>query len=197
MEDKHSNQSIDRLTSSEKDILLELARKALEDGVNGRPLSPLDLSNYPPRLSHPGATFITLTIDGELRGCIGSLEAKRPLVEDVRYHAVAAAMDDYRFPPVEKRETSIISIEISRLTKPRIVEYNNPDELPKILRPGVDGVILMEGIRRTTFLPQVWAKVPDAETFLSMLSRKMCQSSDYWRSGSVRVLTYQVEEFHE
>lgn len=197
MEDKHSNHSFDRFSSSEKKILLELARQALEDGVNGRPLIPLDLSDYPPRLSQPGATFVTLTIDGELRGCIGSLEAKRPLVEDVRYHAVAAAMEDFRFPPVEKKEISIISIEISRLTTPRIVDYSDPDELPKILRPGVDGVILMEGIRRTTFLPQVWAKVPDAETFLSMLSRKMGQSSDYWRSETVRVLTYQVEDFHE
>lgn len=187
----------DLLTAGEKKILLGFARQALEDGVQGKVLIPLDLNQYSTKLRNPGATFVTLTIRGELRGCIGSLEARRPLVEDVRYHAVAAALEDFRFPPVEAREVSSISIEISRLTDPQIVNFRDPDELIKILRPGLDGVILMEGIHRATFLPQVWEKVPDTEIFLSMLSRKMGKPSDYWRSNAVNVFTYQVEEFSE
>jgi AmmeMemoRadiSam system protein A len=197
MEDKYNDHVIDQLTANEKTVLLDLARQALRDGVIGKPLKPLELSELPPRLKHPGATFVTLTIKGELRGCIGSLEAKRPLAEDVRYHAVAAALEDYRFPPVEKEEIPHISIEISRLTEPQKVQFNDPDALLTILRPGVDGVILVEGVRRATFLPQVWAKVPDAETFLSMLSRKMGKPSNYWRGETVNIFKYQVEEFHE
>jgi AmmeMemoRadiSam system protein A len=187
----------DLLTAGEKGILLGLARQALEDGVLRKTLIPLDLNQYSIKLRNPGATFVTLTTSGELRGCIGSLEARRPLVEDVRYHAVAAALEDFRFPPVEAKEISSIFIEISRLTDPQIVNFKDPDELIEILRPGIDGVILMEGIHRATFLPQVWSKVPDTEIFLSMLSRKMGKPSDYWRSKTIKVFTYQVEEFHE
>lgn len=197
MEENDANKTIDQLTVEQREILLDLARQALIEGVKGKPFLPINLNDYPPQLIQPGATFVTLTIKGELRGCIGSLEAKRPLIEDVRYHAVAAALEDFRFPPVDSKEIPSISIEISRLTHPKQVYYDNPDELLIKLRPGVDGVILMEGIRRATFLPQVWDKVPDAETFLSMLSRKMGQTPDYWRADTVQVFTYQVEEFHE
>lgn len=185
------------LNPQERATLLRLARQALEDGVNGRPLAHLDLEQFSPRLRQLGVAFVTLTIRGELRGCVGALEASQPLVEDVREHAVAAALEDYRFSPVQPAELSSIAIEISCLTEPQPLEYGQPKELLTLLRPGIDGVVLRDGLRRATFLPQVWEKVPEPEIFLSMLCRKMGAASDLWRAKKLTVLTYQVEEFHE
>ena len=190
-------QSSHPLAPPERATLLSLARQALEAGVNGRPRTALNLDDLPPRLRQPGATFVTLTIGGELRGCVGALEVSLPLAEDVRIHAVAAALEDYRFPPVQPAEMPSISIEISCLTQPQPLEYDRPEELPARLRPGLDGVVLVDGLRRATFLPQVWEKVPEPEIFLSTLCRKMGAASDLWRLKKLTVLTYQVEEFHE
>jgi len=187
----------DKLTSEEKQTLLHLARQALEAGVRGAPLLALDLSALTPILRADGASFVTLTRDGELRGCIGALEPYQPLAEDVREHAVAAALEDYRFPPVKEDELAQIAIEVSRLTLPVPLEYALPDELLSRLRPSVDGVILRDGFRRATFLPQVWEKIPDPAAFLANLCYKMGAAPDAWRRKRLEVLTYQVEEFHE
>jgi AmmeMemoRadiSam system protein A len=196
-EENLSGQLDDRLTNEERKTLLELARGALKEGVRGQPLSPLDLNTLSSRLIEPGATFVTLTINHELRGCIGALEATLSLAEDVRVHAVAAALDDYRFPAVREEEVSKIKIEISRLTPPKLLNFENPKKLVEQIRPGVDGVVLQQGDRRATFLPQVWEKVPEVEIFLSMLCRKMGVPSDQWRRTEIQVFTYQVEEFQE
>ena len=196
-EESRSGQLTDQLTIEEKRTLLELARDALEEGVRGQPLSPLDLNTLSSRLIEPGATFVTLTINHELRGCIGALEATLSLAEDVRVHAVGAALDDYRFPAVREEEVSKIKIEISRLTPPKLLSFDNPGKLLEQIRPGVDGVVLQQGDRRATFLPQVWEKVPEVKVFLSMLCRKMGVPSDQWRSTKLQVFTYQVEEFQE
>lgn len=185
------------LTEHEKQFLLKIAREAIEDAVNGRPLRPLDWEAIPPRLREEGATFVTLTLDGKLRGCIGTLEAHQPLIEDVREHAVAAALADYRFPPVRPEEVARLKIEISRLTTPQPLEYESPLDLIKKLRPGIDGVVLMDEGRRATFLPQVWHSLPDAEDFLDHLCLKMGAPRKLWRLKKLTVLTYQVEEFHE
>lgn len=187
----------DTLSGEDRKILLSLARNALDLGVRGKPLPELDFSSLPSRVRAVGATFVTLTKNDELRGCIGSLEATRPLAEDVRIHAVAAALEDYRFPPVQEHELSQISIEISRLTPPQIIHYGNPGELLHLVRPGVDGVIIRKGIHRATFLPQVWEKVPDIELFFAMLCRKMGAAADCWRGKDVEISTYQVEKFYE
>lgn len=186
-----------RLPDDERKILLRLSREALNEGVRGNALEPLNLDDLPDLLSQPGATFVTLTRDSELRGCIGSLEAKRPLAEDVRVHAVAAAMEDYRFPPVNEDEVNKITIEISRLTAPQLIVSQDPEGLFSQIRPGVDGVILQKGIRRATFLPQVWKKVPNVEHFLEMLCRKMGSAADCWKEPGVEVFTYRVEKFQE
>lgn len=187
----------DQLTVNERDYLLQLARESLLPGVQGKSLPNLDINTMPSRLREPGATFVTLTKNQELRGCIGSLEATRSLAEDVRVHAVAAALEDYRFPPVQESELSQISIEISRLTIPQKIKYQHPDEILSQIRPGFDGVVIKKGIRRATFLPQVWEKVPEVETFMEMLCRKMGAASDCWRASSVEIFTYQVEKFKE
>jgi AmmeMemoRadiSam system protein A len=185
------------LSAEEKAILLGLARQAIEDAVHGKPFSPLDLNRLSEATRKPGASFVTLTINGELRGCIGALEAYQPLAEDVREHAVGAALQDYRFPPVTEDELKELEIEISYLTPPQPLKYKTQEELLERLRPGVDGVILRDGLHRATFLPQVWEKLPDPADFLSHLCAKMGASPNTWRYRTLQVYTYQVEEFHE
>jgi uncharacterized protein len=185
------------LSPEERAQLLQLARSALEDGVCGRSLSPLDLASLTPRLHQPGSSFVTLMAAGALRGCVGALEPTLPLAEDVRLHAISAALEDYRFPPVRPDELAIILIEISCLTPAQVLDYRGADDLLAKLRPKTDGVVLREGLRRATFLPQVWEKIPDPEKFLSLLCRKMGAAPDMWRRKHLDVLVYQVEEFHE
>ena len=187
----------DALTEEEKQMLLRLAREALVLGVNGRLIPPLDLTGLPPHLQQNGASFVTLTERDELRGCIGTLDPYQPLAEDVREHAVAAALHDYRFPPVRSREVVDITIEISRLTFPQVLAYKDPEELLVRIRPNVDGVVLRDGMRRATFLPQVWEKLPDPASFITYLCQKMGAPGDLWRRRPLQVFTYQVEEFHE
>jgi AmmeMemoRadiSam system protein A len=187
----------EKLTGDEKQTLLQLARQALESGVRGKSLPPLDPASLTPILLAQGAAFVTLTVHGDLRGCIGALEPYQPLAEDVREHAVAAALEDYRFRPVQEKELVKIEIEISRLTLPVAVNYTDPEDLLTRLHPGVDGVILKDGFRRATFLPQVWDKIPAPAEFLANLCYKMGAAPDTWREKHLDVLVYQVEEFHE
>lgn len=187
----------DKLTSEEKQTLLRIAREALERGVRREKLPPLDASALTPRLREAGASFVTLTVRGDLRGCIGALEPYQPLADDVREHAIAAALEDPRFPPVQPKELEQIEIEVSRLTVPTRLEYKDADDLIAKLRPDVDGVILRDGYQRATFLPQVWEKIPDKAEFLDELCYKMGAASNTWRRKHLEVLIYQVEEFHE
>jgi len=187
----------DHLTQQEKQGLLRVARLALENGVRGESMPPLDLNKFTPRLQADGTSFVTLTINGMLRGCIGSLEPNQSLAEDVREHAIAAALNDYRFPPVRISELSQIEIEVSRLTTPVSLEYDSPEDLLSRLRPGVNGVVIRDGMRRATFLPQVWEKLPDPAEFLDHLCAKMGTTPGLWRQKHIDVLIYQVEEFHE
>ena len=187
----------EHLTPEEKQVLIQLARQALESGVRGKTLPPIEPTSMSPALREMGASFVTLTSNGNLRGCIGALEAYQPLADDVREHAVAAALEDYRFPNVTERELPEISIEISRLSQPVPIKYKDPEDLLSKIRPGVDGVILWDGFRRATFLPQVWEKIPDPGEFLANLCYKMGAAPDTWKHKHLEVLIYQVEEFHE
>jgi len=187
----------DRLTDQEKQTLLRLARSSLEKGVRGQPLPRAAPSELSERLKEPGASFATLTINGELRGCIGALEPYQALASDVQEHALAAALEDPRFPPVRPEELDQIQVEISRLTLPELMQYADANDLLSQLRPNIDGVILRDGMRRATFLPQVWEKLPEKAAFLDNLCMKMGVAPDTWRKKHLEVLTYQVEEFHE
>ena len=143
----------DKLTLEEQKILLRLAREAIERGVRGEKLPPLDLSSLSFHLREQGSSFVTLTMDGQLRGCIGALEPYQSLAEDVREHAVAAALEDPRFPPVNEHELSGIQIEVSRLTRPYPLEYKDAEDLLSKLRPHVDGVILRDDFRSPCHFP--------------------------------------------
>jgi AmmeMemoRadiSam system protein A len=186
------------LNPIERQLLLKMARQSIEQAVTGKECPPPVLKNLPPALCEPGVCFVTLTMPGnELRGCIGSLEATQALVMDVWEHAAAAALDDYRFMPVRSEELSLLHIEISRLTRPIPLEYEQPENLPDLLHPNLDGVVLRDGLHRATFLPQVWEKIPDPCAFLSHLCQKMGASSELWRRRKLQVEIYHVEKIHE
>jgi len=187
----------DPLNEQEKQSLLWLARETIKAGAARRKPPALPSEQLTAKLKDPGAVFVTLTIGGELRGCIGSLQAYQPLVDDVQAHAIDAAFNDYRFGPVSEDEVPLLQIEISRLTAPVPLPYDSPTDLLKLLKPNVDGVVLRDGSRSATFLPQVWEQLPEPEEFLSHLCQKMGASTNLWRQKVLDVSIYHVEEFHE
>lgn len=187
----------ERLLFSEREILLRAARNAIRKAVTGLVDQEINIERVPERLKKPGATFVTLSRKGALRGCVGALNPTKSLFDDVCEHAVAAAMDDYRFPPLQPEEVDEVQIEISVISETRKLQYSSIEELLNMIRPGIDGVIIKEGGMRATFLPQVWLKIPEKEQFLNHLCQKMGAPADLWKKMKVEILTYQVEEFSE
>ncbi len=185
------------LTLEEQQTLLKLAREAITQAVNRQEPPAVDADAVAENLQRDGASFVTLTRQGQLRGCIGSLEARRPLVEDVRENAVSAAFSDPRFPPVSARELDDLRVEVSVLSAPEPLVYDGPDDLIASLRPGVDGVLIERGWNRATFLPQVWEKLPDPHQFLQRLCLKARLPADAYQHPGLNVYTYQVEKFEE
>jgi uncharacterized protein len=187
------------LSDSDRTALLSIAREAVTAAAHQIAAPELQLDTLSPALREPRATFVTLDINHGLRGCIGGLYADAPLALDVQQHATAAATEDPRFEPVTPQEAAALHIEVSVLTSPEPVPVpsNEPDALLKALRPEVDGIILISGWRRATFLPQVWDHVPDPVRFLEMLSEKTGGPPDLWRNPATEVLRYQVEIFEE
>jgi uncharacterized protein len=147
-------------------------------------------------MQRPGATFVTLVCGDELRGCIGSLKATRPLAADVRENALAAAFRDPRFPPLSVGEFSTLSIEVSLLSAPERVAFATEDELCARLVPGVDGIALELGEHRATFLPQVWEMLPEPRAFVAALKAKAGLPADVW-SPNLNVSLYQVTKWKE
>lgn len=188
---------LENLSRNEKKILLHIARDALTRAVQQKASPALDLHTLPPQLQSKGASFVTLTINGNLRGCIGSIEAVEPLAADVRRHAVDAGLSDPRFPPVEPDELDTILIEISILTTPVPLDCTDPLKRADCLEPGVDGVLIRSGMQRSTFLPQVWEKLPEPEQFLEFLCQKAYLPPQAWKQADVELLTYQVIHFDE
>ena len=149
-----------------------------------------------PALGLPGATFVTLMQHGELRGCIGSLEAHRPLAIDVHHNALGAAFDDPRFAPLSLVEVDVTSIEVSVLSPRSRLEVADEEDLLARLVPGVDGLVLELGARRATFLPQVWESLPDAREFVRALKRKAGMPAEFW-SREIRVSRYTNTKWRE
>jgi AmmeMemoRadiSam system protein A len=147
-------------------------------------------------LSAPGATFVTLTQSGALRGCIGSLEACRPLAADVAENAVAAAFRDPRFPPLGKDELARTRIEVSLLETASAMTFADEADAIARLRPGIDGLILNYGHRRATFLPQVWETLPDPRQFMTELKRKAGLPADFW-DKAMSLSRYRVQKWKE
>jgi len=185
------------LTENEKTLLLQIARATVHAYLSNGTRYEVNPSTLTENLKQNGACFVTLTKNGALRGCIGSLLAYQPLYKDVQNHALEAAIEDYRFNPVNIRELPGLVIEISILTPPAKVEYTNPQELKSKLRPGVDGVTISFGHDRATFLPQVWEELPTHEEFLGHLCRKMGYPITFWKDEHLEVEIYQVIHFQE
>ena len=146
-----------------------LARAAVTAHLAGKPAPAIPDE---PALKANGASFVTLTQDGELRGCIGSLRPQRPLGEDILRNAVAAASEDPRFPPLTADEFTRTRVEVSVLSEAEFLDFDNEADLLRQLVPGEHGLILFSGCRGTTFLPQVWEQLPDPDEFLAALKRK-------------------------
>ena len=172
--------------------LLFLARDAIGQrfGATSRRFADL------PELHRPGATFVTLMKCGALRGCIGTLSAYRPLIDDVRANACAAAFSDPRFAPVDAAELPVIAVEVSLLTVPTPLSFTSEADALAQLQPNIDGVILRVRHYRATFLPQVWEQLPDAHSFMAHLKQKAGLPADYW-SQDVVLERYQVEKWKE
>ena len=185
------------LTTQEGQILLKLAREMITHAAKRQEPPSLDLGAISEHLRRDGASFVTLMKHGQLRGCIGSLEARRPLALDVRENAVGAAFHDPRFPPVRSEELGDLHVEVSVLSIPQPISYDGPADLIARLRPRVDGVVVERGLNRATFLPQVWEKLPDPHEFLQHLCLKAYLPSDAYCHPGLDVYTYQVEKFEE
>jgi AmmeMemoRadiSam system protein A len=140
------------------------------------------------------ASFVTLNIADRLRGCIGRLEATRPLVEDLADNAFSAAFRDPRFPPLSALEYTQIALHVSILSPATELEFNDQADLVRRIRPGIDGLILIEGSHRGTFLPSVWESLPEPREFIAQLKVKAGLPADYW-SDRIKVLRYTTESF--
>lgn len=184
-------------TPEERKLLLDLARKTVVAAAKRTRLPEVDAAKVSEKLRQRRACFVTLTRQGDLRGCIGSIFPAEPLCEAVVGRAASAATDDPRFAPVEPSELDQVHIEISVLTVPQRLEFSSPEDLLEKLRPNVDGVVLRVAGREATFLPQVWEQLPDQEAYLGHLSQKAGLSPTAWRRPEAMVLTYQVEAFAE
>ncbi|MCF7988118.1 MAG: AmmeMemoRadiSam system protein A [Methylovulum sp.] len=181
------------LIKQHQNQLLDIARASIQHGLTtGKPIS-IKVTDYPEALTALRASFVTLQKHQQLRGCIGMLEAMRPLVTDVAENAFAAAFNDPRFPALRASELGELEIQISILSPAEPITFHSEHDLLSQLKPGVDGLILQEGHQRGTFLPSVWESLPEPEQFLRHLKHKAGLPFDYW-SDSLRVYRYQTDK---
>ena len=182
------------LSPAERATLLEVARTSIQHGLQHRQALAVNPDDYPQTLRPVRATFVTLEIGGQLRGCIGALTAYLPLVQDVATHAYAAAFEDPRFPELRSDEFPKLEIFISVLSLPEPMRFSSEEDLLKQVRPGVDGLILQFRHYRATFLPAVWESLPDPYVFLAQLKHKAGLPLDFW-SPELKVERYTTEYF--
>jgi hypothetical protein len=175
-------------------LLLALARHAIAVELGAESVIPVPSDPSPDWLEAPGASFVTLMLDGELRGCIGSLHAARPLREDVIRNAIGAAFQDPRFDPLSSAEFARLQVEVSVLSPLTPLPVSDEADACAKLRPGIDGVVLERGARRATFLPQVWDELPRPGDFLRHLKLKGGWPGEYW-SPDMKLERYTVFKF--
>lgn len=173
-------------------VLLPIARASIAQALGRHSVAAEDA----PWLQEQGACFVTLTQQGQLRGCIGTLQAHRPLLQDLKANAVAAALRDPRFAPLTAQELDVTQIEVSLLSATQPLQFANEAEALAQLRPGVDGVLLEYRHWQSTFLPQVWEQLPEARKFLAHLKHKAGLPADFW-SSELRLQRYTVQKFSE
>lgn len=182
------------LTQEDKGILLDLAEASVSYGIERGEQMPVVAKEFNARLQQILACFVTLKIQDQLRGCIGTLEARQPLVENVVHYAYAAAFQDPRFEPVSARELTQLQYEISVLSAAEPIHAENETALLRQLEQGEDGLILEDGLHRATFLPAVWEQLMEPELFFCELKRKAGLPRDYW-SSTLQCYRYRAEKF--
>lgn len=185
------------LSSDVKTFLLRLARLRIESKLRGTPFDLPEIDERSAIVKEKRGCFVTLHKNGNLRGCIGTIEPVASLMEGVISNSLNAAFGDPRFAPLSLEELEFVKIEISVLTIPQKIEFKDADDLKQRLKPGIHGVILSQGPYGATFLPQVWEQLPDTEIFLAHLCVKGGMSSDCWRNPQTCVRTYEAEYFSE
>jgi len=179
------------LTEAHRQLLLDVAASAIEYGLQNGRCPQLDSEEYPAEVRHLASSFVTLSIAGNLRGCIGRLEAESPLVQDVARNAWSAAFRDPRFPALTPEEYPRVELHLSILTPAEPIEFESEADLVAQLRPGVDGLILCEGEHKGTLIPAFWDKVSEPALFLQYLKRKAGLSPGYW-SETLQVFRYEA-----
>ena len=185
------------LSKEEGKYLLEVARKTIKNRLFELKKAQINWKDMPEIFQKRLGTFVTINIEGNLRGCIGHIIPRETLIEGIKVNAINAAFRDPRFHPLTEDEFDRIEIEISILTPPKELPYTDAEDLLKKLRSGIDGVIIKKGFYEATFLPQVWDQLPKKEEFLSHLCLKAGLSADSWKTEKLQVSTYQVQAFEE
>ena len=180
------------LTDPDKAQLVGVARRSIEHGLREQVPAPVDPTDYPPPLRERRASFVTLRKNRELRGCIGTLEARQTVVGDVAENAFKSAFRDPRFPPVDRFEVELLEVSIAVLSPLERLRVASEEELIAKIRPRIDGLLIREGSRQGTFLPAVWEGLPEARTFVRELKRKAGLSADFW-SASLEISRYTVD----
>lgn len=176
---------IPNLSKDEQDYILALSKKTLSDFVDGKSTYNIDKSTLSSNLLKDGACFVTLKLDGALRGCIGSVVPHRPLYLDVIENSISAASHDPRFTVLTKEEAKNIDVSISVLGDLFKVDYTNLDDLFSKIEPQKDGLVLQNGVYQGLFLPSVWEDLPTKELFLSNLCLKAGFPPKLWHNGIV------------
>jgi AmmeMemoRadiSam system protein A len=176
--------------------LLALARRSIELGLAEGKLWPYPQPELPPELGALRSTFVTLRIEGALRGCCGSIESQRPLAEDLWRNAWASAFSDPRFPSLTPQEYPGIDVHVSVLTQLEQVPVSSETQLLEALRPGIDGVLLRLHDAQVTFLPAVWQQLPSPREFLRQLKLKAGWPAEFW-SPDIKSYRYATESFGE
>lgn len=174
---------VEHLKPMEESTLINLARESIKYGLKNNQPGHVVLSKLPPIFHYRCATFVTLNKHEELRGCIGSLEVKFPVAEDVVRNAYASAFQDPRFKPLQEDELADLHIEISLLSPLSSMSFKSEEELILQLRPGTDGVLIADNQYRGVFLPMVWQKIPDRMLFWQALKQKARMPLNYWSSN--------------
>jgi AmmeMemoRadiSam system protein A len=177
-------------------LLLQIARTSISNALGRAVALPEPISEAADVLQAPGASFVTLKQHGQLRGCMGSLQAHRPLIKDIQANAVAAALQDPRFAPLSLAELAITTLEVSVLSAMQALSFSSEADALAQLRPGVDGVVFEFGPHRSTFLPQVWEQLPKPHQFMAHLKQKAGLAPDFW-APEVRLQRYTVHKFKE
>ncbi|MEI7733217.1 MAG: AmmeMemoRadiSam system protein A [Verrucomicrobiota bacterium] len=192
----HEQHPVVVLTREEETTLLKLARRSMEHGLQFRRPLEVNPAEYPAALRAPKAVFVTLHLGANLRGCIGTLEANRSLVENVAQHAYYSAMTDSRFTPLTWAELEAVKIQISVLSEAVPMNFTSEEDLLAQIRPGIDGLVLEDWSHRGTFLPAVWEDLPEKREFWRQLKRKAGLAPDYW-SKELKVSRYVAHCFGE